>query len=191
MREVENKNGTKIALIIVPIVVALIGCFGVIASTIITKIPVSSLSASTSTPIIIVVTETSAVSSPTLASPDTPTSLPTIQVQPTIIEMTPTPQPLTCKNALRNLQSYMSGQTITGPATLHPFDGCSEMANQLGLVCVGYWGINIITGQSIVIPESVTLYSGKILQPPVGTFSSYENESQMENTQFFWLANCK
>jgi hypothetical protein len=191
MREVENKNGTKIALIVVPIVVALIGCLGVIASSIIAKIPVSTLPAFTSTPIFIIVTETPNIIFPTLALTDTPMVLPTIQVQPTIIEATPTPAPLTCKNALRNLQSYASGQTITGPATLHPFDGCSEMASQLGLVCVGYWGINIRTGQSIAIPETVTLSSGKVLQPPVGTFSSYENDNQMENTQSFWLANCK
>ena len=101
------------------------------------------------------------------------------------------PSQLTCKTALRNLQDYASGQTISGPATLHPFAGCTEMATQLELVCIGYWGINIKSGQSIVIPDSVTQFDGKVLKPPYGTFSSYENDSQLEHTQDFWLANCK
>ena len=123
------------------------------------------------------------------------TAIPTIvipEIQPTaFIFETPTSAPLTCKNALRNVQSYSPGQVITGTATLHPFEGCTEMASQLGFVCIGYWGINIKAGQSIVIPDSVTLVGGKVLSPPLGTFSTYENDGQMEGTQSFWLADCK
>jgi len=192
MRDVENKGNSKTAFIVVPIVVALIGCVGVVASAIIDKLPVPTLSAPTSAPIYIVVTETSVIVPPTLTlASDTPVILPTSPIQPTIMVATSTPESLTCKNALRFVQSFHVGQTISGPATLHPFDGCNEMATQLGLTCVGYWGINISAGNSIVIPETVVLYSGNTLSPPVGTFSIYESDSQVEVTQNFWLANCK
>lgn len=49
MSDVENKNSSKTALIIVPVIVALIGCFGLIASTAINKIQLPIVPTSTPT----------------------------------------------------------------------------------------------------------------------------------------------
>lgn len=100
-----------------------------------------------------------------------------------------TEETLTCQNALKNLQSYLPGQNISGPSVLHPFEGCSEMAIQLNLVCIGRWGININSGQTIIIPQNITLVNGNIIVPN-GNFSSYESDTMIEQTQDFWLKNC-
>lgn len=131
----------------------------------------------------------SAISGEQQTPPNSPTEIPELSSPPS--NSNQTQSTLTCQNVLRDLQNFTPGQTILGPATLHPFNGCAEMASQLGLVCIGYWGINIKTGQSVVIPESVSLSNGDVLHPPSGTVSNYGDDAQMESAQAFWLSNCK
>lgn len=102
---------------------------------------------------------------------------------------TPIQQTLNCQNVLKNVQSYLPGQNISGPSVLHPFEGCAELAIQLGLVCIGRWGINIESGQTITIPQNVTLTNGNTIAT-VGNFSTYENDLQIDEAQSFWLTNC-
>jgi len=51
MPETENKNGSKIGLIVVPVIVALISCLGLIASTLINKIQIPAAPTFTPTPL--------------------------------------------------------------------------------------------------------------------------------------------
>ena len=84
MPEFENKNNSKLVIYVIPIIVALITCFGAVVSMIIAKIPVPNLSAFTATPIFIIVTETPVPVFTNLA--------PTL-----IITVTNTPAPLTAQ----------------------------------------------------------------------------------------------
>lgn len=109
--------------------------------------------------------------------------------QPATQNSIPTQETLTCQNVLKNAQIYSPGQMISGPAVLHPFEGCVEMANQLKVVCILRWGINIKAGQSLIIPQTTTLPGGKTIIP-AGYVSKYENDMQVETVQNFWLTTC-
>jgi len=82
MKEPDSKGSSKLAIIVVPIIVALIACFGTIASAIIARIPIASSTPSTNTPLVVYITTTSEaqVAIPSQASPQmaTQTNIPTI-----------------------------------------------------------------------------------------------------------------
>lgn len=78
---------------------------------------------------------------------------------------------------------------IVGPATLHPLQGSYELGKVLGFDSVSRWGINIPTGQSVTIPSSVTLLSGKSYAPE-GFYEVYASENDIFIVQQRWLENC-
>lgn len=87
-----------------------------------------------------------------------------------------------------NVQTLTPGMTISGPATIHPYDGSAELAQVLGLIWTARWGINIPTGTTVQIPQSVTLLSGKQYTPQ-GYIDIYSDNARMEAAQQCWLIN--
>jgi len=87
-----------------------------------------------------------------------------------------------------NVQTLIPGMIISGPATIHPYDGSAELAQALGLIWVARWGINIPTGTTVQIPQSVTLLSGKQYIPQ-GYIDIYLDNARMEAAQQCWLIN--
>jgi len=77
---------------------------------------------------------------------------------------------------------------IAGPTTIHAFDGTAEMANEMGVGWVGRWGINIPTGTTVQVPQSITLLNGDTYVPD-GYVDFYESDARMEAAQKCWLLN--
>lgn len=80
------------------------------------------------------------------------------------------------------------GITVTGPATIHPFEGTGEIAKAIGTDWVPRWGINIPEGTSVVIPDNVILLSGTTYVPD-GTLSFFSDDARVEAAQQCWLLN--
>ncbi len=87
-----------------------------------------------------------------------------------------------------NVQTLAPGMTISGPATIHPYDGSAELAQTLGLIWIARWGINIPTGTTVQIPQNVILLSGKQYVPQ-GYMDIYSDNARMEAAQQCWLIN--
>jgi len=85
-------------------------------------------------------------------------------------------------------QVLKPGINVTGPATIHPFDGSAELAKAVGIDWVPRWGINIPSGVSVNIPQTVTLLNG-VSYTPDGTISVFSDESRMQAAQQCWLIN--
>lgn len=126
-------------------------------------------------------TSTPPANSP-VSSPATSTTVPTIIPSP-IITQCPSPSSYAI-----NTSSFGPSKVVVGPATIHPFEGTGEIAKAIGLDWVPRWGINILSGQSVTIPASVTLLSGSTYIPE-GTISYFTDDARIEDAQRCWLLN--
>ena len=117
-----------------------------------------------------------------------PIILPTIQApsstqNPIVITACPSPSSYAI-----DAKTLKPGITVSGPATIHPFDGSAEIAKAINMDWVPRWGINIRQGTSITIPSTVILLSGTTYIPE-GSISIFSDNSRMEAAQRCWLLN--
>jgi len=117
MKESDQKSNSKLALIIVPIVVALIACFGTIASAIISKIPITPSNPSTNTPLVAYITTTPEAQ--VAASSQTSTQMATQTNIPTIIQTATSSQDLSSK-------LYILGYTVNDLAVRQASENCKD-----------------------------------------------------------------
>ena len=175
----------------VTVLVAVIGCLGLIGASFIQVLP-NLLKPSDAT----------TISTPTISSsvPELQPVTPTLTDFPKVVTQAPSspssgqslvpvvtncPSPSSYAIDGKTLKPDMS---ISGPATIHPFDGSAELAKVVGLDWIPRWGINIPTGVTIQIPQTVTLLSGQLYAPD-GYVDIYTDDARMEAAQKCWLIN--
>lgn len=74
--------------------------------------------------------------------------------------------PVNC-NAWSLAQSYNPGMSITGPASVHPFDGeeAEALAEFWELSYVEGWAIRIEPLRVVIVPDTVTVATGDAVEP--------------------------
>lgn len=108
-----------------------------------------------------------------------------LQAQNTSPRVTNCPSP---SSYAIDVQTLKPGISISGPATVHPYDGSAELAQVLGLGWIANWGINVPSGTTIQIPQSVILLNGRQYTPD-GYIDVYLDDARMEAAQQCWLIN--
>jgi hypothetical protein len=170
---------------IVAIAVAIIGCVGLMGAALIQVLPdllKSDQTSVTENPII--------VPSNTLeigvAIVPTTTIASTIQSSHAVTPVgTNCPSP---SSYAIDVQSLKPGMSISGPATIHPYDGGAELARTLGLGWVSRWGVNVQSGITVQIPQTITSLSGNQYTPD-GYVDIYLDDARMDAAQQCWLLN--
>ncbi len=172
---------------LIAIIVAIIGCIGLVGAAIVGILPTLLGSANESNvPVTVVVTQIVVVT-------QTPFQ-PSLTITPENVTQAPLPNldtscPPTMGYGYSLEKGYFKpGMAIVGPASLHPFEGSYQLGKALGFEDTPRWGINIPGNKEVVIPNSIDIF-GKAYSPE-GFYETYASDDDVLKVQNRWLTYC-